>query len=282
MRITFTVDLRVEDKGIYPSDDKIAQFINSLGWKRRVKPNNTSHHELEQSKPSAPRELSEKGIEKLIENEDPGESFHITEQWKDRIVKLLELMKEVLERRGNITVIYYGYIQEQQTEFIITREIDSQITFRFLNENMSNLQRAAERVIRQLKRSKSSILEFSKPRSEVINVYLYEKGEDHVIIQGRIIQNHLLETVRRNQVITVIGGGCALLGVAILGVQQPLVYNLGDASSLTQNITSVLGQLDRVSSGLIVAAITSILQLIGLWWDLKRRKVVFWDFSANS
>jgi hypothetical protein len=283
MRITFTVDLHVTKANEYPSNDEIIELINTLGWRRLELHGNANNRQGD-------TQNGDIEVNEAVESESPKSTkpkegyslYKISNEWKERIDVLINQMKEVIISRGSIIVIYYGYIQEQQTEFIITRQVDSQITFRFLNENMSNLQRAAERVLRQLKNVKNGGVQLSRAKSEVTSVYLYEKNENHIIIQGRVIKNHLLETIRRNQVITIIGGGCALFGIAILAVQQIYVFNIVDHSNTTQQFNSILGQLDRVSSGLIVAALTSYLQLIGLWWDLKRSRVVVWDFSANS
>ena len=90
-------------------------------------------------------------------------------------------------------VLYVGYLNSEQTPFLVTRMVPSQITFRLLHRELPRLKESTEAILRQL----LSHLKLRHPftmRNELVRVY--ERKYDHIVISGRVITNAFVETLR--------------------------------------------------------------------------------------
>lgn len=86
--------------------------------------------------------------------------------------------------------------QVEQADFIVTRSVSGEITYRLLQPELQQLTDATEKLVKNVI-SKSL---FGANVWHIINqkILIYEKSHNHVILEGRVVERPFVETIRTN------------------------------------------------------------------------------------
>lgn len=160
--------------------------------------------------------------------------------------------------------IYVGYISSEQTLFIVTRMVPGELTFRLLHKELDRLQKATVLLVRKLVGSalRGRTLVIADPI-----VKIYERRNNHVIIEGRIVTRPLQEVVQDRLIDAIVFAFA--LGVAIVSF-PPFWKN-----AMTDN--TLFGMLERFNTALITTALILVVQLLVAWVQVKRRRLIRWQ-----
>lgn len=231
MRTVFTIDLQpTANEERFASNDSILTVIRSFGWE--------------------PTEIAELKDEKTKE-----------EKYKQLAEKIFGEMPEIAVAEKT-HVIFYGYFGDYQTKFIVTRRVEGQITFRLLHPILPRLQKSTEKIIRQVLKSPLGSI------SDQI-VSLYELGQDHVILEGRVIPSALREAIRSDKKDVFL----IAVPLAILAV---VVFILIGIDLTTHSL--VKGTAERLSTALITTALVSALGFIQTYLNIRRNRLIAWSY----
>ena len=233
MRAVFTVDLPTNDEGKYPTDLELIQLLRTFGWE----PIEVCQTEGEDHKLQKCRELSE-----VLFRDMPENSASRTEH-----------------------VIFFGYLADDYTRFVVLKLVEGQVTFRLENTELSRLQTSAGKVIRKVIHARL----YGKPL-HVSNqsVVVYERGNDYLLFNGRVIPNALEETLRSDRKSLLL----TIIPLLIFIVISATVM-LGVSA---QNFGFVGGTLERLSTALITTALVSGLSLLETYLEIYRNRIIVW------
>jgi len=81
-------------------------------------------------------------------------------------------------------VIFYGYLSETQSRFMVTRTVSGSITCRLLQEDLPRLKVSTERVVRRLLSTRYSDRYLSIAHNRIV---VYERNSENILITGRSI-----------------------------------------------------------------------------------------------
>jgi hypothetical protein len=235
MRSKFIVKISTKSDGKFPSDVEIRSILRTFGWE--------------------PREVS------TVEGEEEK-----VEKYKAIGLKLFEEMPEVAKNEKD-DVIYAGFLSADQTHFVVTRSSDGEITFRLLQPELPKLIQATEKIIRSIEKEK-----FSNRDDEVIinrSISVYERSHDHIILQGRVVENKIIEALRSNLKDTVVVG---LSIVFLLILSVPLSIGL-----LSQGSHIWFDSAVRVAISVAALFVVSLAGLIITYRDITQTRVVNWN-----
>lgn len=237
MRAVFTVDLPVSPDGNYLPDDKVVELWRSFGWE--------------------PTEIT-----KLASEEEK------VERYQELASDLFSSMPE-MRVTSDRNVIFYGIVASERTQFMITRSIAGQVTFRLLEPDLSLLLTATERVVKKLTNARLADrhLKISNQR-----ILIYEREHENIILRGRVIPNAISETIksdRKDLLLTVVP--LILIIPLVLGL---VVLNPGDGL--------LSGTMERSSTALLTTAIVSALGLFQTYWSIKQHHLISWAFTSGE
>jgi hypothetical protein len=233
MRAVFTVDLPCDAEQGYPTDQQIVELIRSFGWE----PVEVCALMDEGSKLQKCRELATY----LFEDMPPGS------------VSRLE------------HVLTYGYLADDYTRFIVIRLVDGQITFRLANTVLGRLQVSTAKIIRKLLNTPIN----GKPlRICNQNVVVYERGNDYIVLSGRVIPNPLRETFRSDRKSVILASVALTIFLIVISI---LIVGM---DSTTNGLLG--GTLERISTAMLTAALVSTINLTETYLEIYRNRVVVW------
>jgi hypothetical protein len=160
--------------------------------------------------------------------------------------------------------IYIGYISSEQTPFIVTRIVPGELTFRLLHKELERLQKATILLVRKLvgRPLRGRPLIIADPV-----VKIYERRNNHVIIEGRIVTRPLQEIMQDRLIDTIVFAFSLSLAIVSL---PPLWRDF-------MNDNMVFGMLERFNTALITTALILAIQLFGAWVQVKRYRLIRWQ-----
>jgi hypothetical protein len=239
MRAIFTVTLPKKNATEYQSDDDFLSFLRSEGL-------------------DDPKIMPLKK-EKQIEN------------YERSAQKLWEQMPEVAKEEKEY-LIFCGFLQDNQTYFLITRRNVGYAKFRLLNPNLDKLQDNTEMLIKGLVRKDSN----KNPNYEITNnsIEILEKNENHVIIQGRVITNSWKEAKLKNTKNYLISFTTFLLFLLFLILMFLLKY-------LDAKDNFFYTTFERLDTVALTTCIVSAFDFWTTYKQIKEHKIVAWTVSTE-
>jgi hypothetical protein len=233
MRAVFTVDLPLIDEQGYPTDQQIVELVRSYGWE----PVEVCTLMDEEAKLQKCRELATY----LFEDMPPGAASRLEH------------------------VLTYGYLSDDYTRFVVIRLVDGQITFRLANTVLGRLQTSTAKVIRKILKSQINGQPLRVCNQSVV---VYERGNDFIVLSGRVIPNPLKETFRSDRKSVLIAGVALFIFLIVISLLL---------SGMDSSANRLLGgTLERISTAMLTAALVSTLNLTETYLEIYRNKVVVW------
>jgi hypothetical protein len=250
MRAVFTIDLpRLEpdnsktapdiDAAPYPERKELIRVFRSLGWE--------------------PSDIA------IIRDAEERHS-----RYASLAEALFEKMPEIAAEEKS-QAIFYGLFAGDHTKFVITRPVAGQLTFRLLNPVLPRLQSSTIRMVRQLINAHDPAIRFSDSGLRVVNgrIDVYEVGDEHIIIGGRVITRPGREAERLNRKDSILTAASTFASVLLL----LYLYTTHDPKS-TGGIT--WGTVERLSTAMITTMIVSGLGLLHTYWDIRKNRLIAW------
>lgn len=277
MRAVFTIEL-IKKGDEYPSDEEIAGLMEGLGRGFRdleeVTPDRI-HHILNAQIPTH-KHASQERVP-LSPHPSPMKAKS-TMSYAERQHKYCLLARELFDEMPEVAaaemngVIFLGCLQKQQTLFFLTRMNQREVSFRLLQRELPRLQSSTAQIIKDLI---SVNLVGGKRRFEDVEVNIYERNYDRVIIKGRVITNSVYETWRDNHKDT-------LLFIVPLLLLIPTAFILDHADALARTVTPFWhSELERMSTALLTTSIVSALGVIQTWVQIRRMKLIDWSVKND-
>lgn len=291
MRAVFTIDLPELGAGNYPSNKQILDLVRTFGWERldllsrRVNGIEEIAAVLEESDKrvgalasvSAVHDASSLSVvptDAALADSRSGQNAEMEEinrhkRYQELASVLFKDMPEVVANEEQQSVIFYGYLADEKTKFVITRMVSGQITFRLLHPSLTSLQSSTEKMVRKIIGSTVAAkpLVVSNERVEVL-----ERGQEHVIVTGRVIPHALRETIRTDK-------RDAYLSIIPTLLLYPTIA-LGEFLGRTS--ITLQGHMERMSTALLTTALVSFLGLAQTYSDIRKNKIIAWSFAADS
>lgn len=235
MRSVFTVDIPKSDgTGQFADNHKILEAVRTFGWE--------------------PVEIQ------LLDDDISKEK-----KYKEMADILFKDMPEIaVEEKDN--VLFYGYLADDQTKFVVTRRVQGQITFRLLHPVLLRVQSSTRKMVRKILDSR-----FGEISSN--NVLIYERGFDDIIFTGRIVPSPLREALKTNR-------KDALLFIVPLMFAAPLLAGLVNIN--LEQYELLKGTAERLSTALLTTSVVSGLGLFQTFWEIRRHKLIIWNFSSEE
>lgn len=238
MRAVFSVNIPPKPDGSFPSNEEFLSIIQAYGWEDR----------------------------KLREMPNSEKEKRFRELAQQLLPDMPEISREEFEY-----LIFSGILQDNQTKFIITRVVDSQVTFRLHHPSLDRLTASVNAIITRLLKQQND-----KQPFEISNqrVSIYERGFDEIIIVGRVIPNALQETWRidkRNILLVLI----ALILLVPVGISLTVLPS-------SANVLILLGTLERLTTALLVTAIIGAIGFIQTYFEIKSHKFIDWGISRQN
>jgi hypothetical protein len=174
------------------------------------------------------------------------------------------LPEKVIDEEEHL--IFYSRLPEQ-SRLIITRFDEGYVVYRVINEDMSRLLKGTERLVNQV-RAKAGSLRSDEILNDEIEVY--EKGEDHVILKGRVIRSASREAIRRDPQswitagVTLLTFICAIAALAYLSIPDAIWK----------------GSLERFSTAMIATFFVSLATVMRLFFQIRRKGGIIWTATS--
>lgn len=250
MRCVFTVKLEERPDGSFPSDDEVIAAIRGFGWEPRIGPNWDYFCSI--------------GAACAIGDRADQEAER--RQWyREQAETVFSEMPEVKvsdpERRS---VIYFGRMASEDTEFTVTRRVMGELKFRLLHRELLKLQSATDRAVKKV---------LAEPLFCGVvgsKVTVFERGRDVVLLSGAVVSSRLREAYRRDSRDIAL----TLVPLVIFLVMFPLDYQFG--GGLRPDIRSLF---DRFATAMLTTAIVSALSFMSVYFRLARESSVVWDYG---
>jgi hypothetical protein len=234
MRAVFTVDLPWSTETGFPDDLQIIHLLRSFGWE----PVEVCELADEPTKLQKCRELAE--------------------------VLFKDMPPTAVSRLEH--VIFYGYLADDYTRFAVVKLVNGQITFRLMNDTLARLQTSTAKVIKKILDTPLST-QFLKVSNNL--VVIYERGNDYVVMSGRVVPHPLKETLRSDRksvlltIVPLLLAGFIIVPFLIFGLKVG-----------TGGLLSV--SLERLLTALLTTALVSVLSLIETYIEIYRNRVIVW------
>lgn len=235
MRAVFTVDLPYDKETGYPGDVQVIELLRSFGWE----PVEICQLEDEATRIQKRREFAE--------------------------VLFRDMPPTAISRLEH--VVFYGYLADDYTKFVVLKLVDGQLTFRLANDTLIRLQTSTGKVIRKILDTP-----LANKRMQVSNhqVVIYERGNDYVVLTGRVIPNPLSETLRSDR-------KSMLLTIIPLITAAFIVIVLFLAFGMTSENYGLLGvSLERLLTALLTTSLVSFLGLVDTYFEIYRNRIIVW------
>jgi len=278
MRAVFTVDLTKKDEN-FPPDEELAALLDGLGrgfknlgdmTRARMRAIMTAQAK---GSPNDPPRV----VEKEIEASHPVK--HSMETYEDRKAKYRVLAEELFTEMPEVAgaelggVIYVGIYQKYQTLFAVTGMNRREVTFRLLHRELPHLQASTVQAMRDLL---STWMVEPCLRNDEVEVNIYERKFENVIITGKVITNPLREAQRVNL-------KDILLTIIPLILFIPATIIVGHWDELTGHGNLFWhGQVERLSTALLTTSIVSALGFIQTYVQIKRAKLIDWSVKTRG
>jgi hypothetical protein len=241
MRARFTVLLTPQDGGDFPTNADIEGWLEQRGY-------------------------AAEGITNEFASDDAR---------RQRYIELAdEFTVQMPEFRGNEHqyTIFYGVLPGL-TQFFVTRRSRGQLTFRLYQVEPLELRSATREIIRV-------ILEIPMMGRQ-LRLYkniveIYEKGEEEVLMWGKIITDPWAETRRQNSLergFTRISLLLFALSIVVLLVMYVYVDPMSNPLSQL-----AIGTVERLSTAFLTSAIVSGYGLYHSYQQMKQHGLINWDF----
>lgn len=235
MRAVFTVDLPWSTETGFPDDQEIIHLLRSFGWE----PVEVCELADETTKLQKCRELAE--------------------------VLFKDMPPTAVSRLEH--VIFYGYLADDYTRFVVVKLVNGQITFRLMNDTLGRLQTSTAKIIKKI--LDTSLHSQSLKVSNNL-VVIYERGNDYVVMSGRVVPHPLKETLRSDRksvLLTVV----PLLLAGLIIIIPFFIFRM------TVGTGGLLGvSLERLLTALLTTALVSVLSLIESYIEIYRNRVIVW------
>ena len=279
MRAVFTVDLTKKDEN-FPPDEELAALLDGLGrgfknlgemTRARMRAIMTA-----QSKTSSNEAAT---VEAAKANGPSHGASHSMETYEDRKEKYRVLAEELFTEMPEVAgaelggVIYVGIFQRYQTLFAVTGMNKREVTFRLLHRELPYLQASTVQAMKDLL---STWMVEPCLRNDDVEVNIYERKFENVIITGKVITNPLREAQRVNL-------KDILLTVVPLILFIPATIIVGHWDEWTHNgYVFWHGQVERLSTALLTTSIVSALSFIQTYVQIKRAKLIDWSVKSHA
>ncbi len=221
MRSVFTIDLPVNNEGIYSDNHEVLKLLRSFGWE-----------------PAGIRDLG---------NDETAKE----QKYKESAEVLFRDMPEIAVEEKDY-VIFFGFLADTQTKFAVTRTVEGQITFRLLHPVLPRLQSSTRKMVRKIIASRLSDKQLEISNQSIV---IYERGFDHIILSGRVIPSAVRETIRtdRKDMLLFVGPLLFLVPLAAgLVLVNPATHRLlggtlerMSTALLTTSLVSLLGLIQN-------------------------------------
>jgi hypothetical protein len=279
MRAVFTVELGKKQAN-FPSNEEIERLMDDLGrgfknlaemTQDRARAILTAQSRALSNGPTAIPEVSSipQGVH---QSETALESYEERrEKYRELAGGLFDEMPEVASAE-KAEVIYLGYFQKQQSLFILTRMNSRELTFRLLHRELPRLQASTTSMVRDLLAQRAVSTDLS---SDNVEINIYERVFDYVIIKGRVITKPIRETIRSDKKDFV-------LFIFPLLLFLPTAFVVDHWSQLSQASSAFWhGQMERFSTALVTTSLVSALGLFTNWYEIKRSKLIDWSVKTD-
>jgi hypothetical protein len=233
MRAVFTVDLPLVD-GKYPGDAQIVETFRSFGWE----PVEVCQCEDEAAKLQKCRELSQV----LFQDMPPGSMSRLEH------------------------VVTYGYMADDYTRFVVLKLVEGQITLRLTNDVLSQLQTSTTKIVKKLLRTPINGQSFKISNQRVV---IYERGNDYIVMTGRVVPHPFLETCRSDR-------KSLLLAIVAFSIFIFVVTLLALTGMNPESSRLFAGTLERLSTAMLTATIVSSLNLSETYFEIYRNRIIIW------
>lgn len=278
LRAVFTVELTKKDEN-FPPDEELAALLDGLGrgfknlgemTRGRMRAIMTAQSKL------SPHEVPHP--EAVIGDADSHNPPHSMESYEDRRAKYRELAEELFTEMPEVAgaelggVIYVGIFQRYQALFAVTSMNKREVTFRLLHRELPRLQASTVQAMKDL--LTTWMVEPCLRRDEV-EVNVYERKFENVIITGKVITHPLREAQRVNL-------KDILLTIVPLILFIPATIIVGHWDQWTNNGNQFWhGQLERFSTALLTTSLVSALGFIQTYVQIKRSKLIDWSVKTT-
>lgn len=279
MRAVFTIELAKNDAGHYPADEEIAGLMEGLGRGFRDLADATPEHILAILNAQTPSHTSASADRAgaLAPHRGPGETRPEL-NYEERRYHYCVLAKELFSEMPEVAaaemngVIFLGCVQKMQTLFFLTRMNQREVTFRLLQRELPRLQASTAEIVKDLI---SVGLVGGKRRYEDVEVHVYERNYDRIVIKGRVITNQLYETWRDNH-------KDVLLFIVPLLLLSPTAFILDHQDMLAHAMTKFwFSELERLSTALLTTSLVSALGVVQTWFQIRRMKLIDWSVKTD-
>lgn len=279
MRAVFTVELSKKDDK-YPLDEELAVLLDGLGRgfknlgemsRSRIRAIMTAQSKSALGDKPPAEVANGNAVSSAIIA--PLDSYELRrEKYKVLAEELFTEMPEVAgaELSG---VIYVGIFQQQQALFVVTGINHREITFRLLHRELPRLQASTVQMIKDLM---TTWMVEPCLSSDHVEVNIYERKFDNVIITGHVITKPLREA-RRADLKDV------LLTVVPAALFFPLTALVENWDLWTHGASPFWhGQLERFSTALMTTSLVSALGFLQTYLQIKRSKTIDWSVKSIS
>jgi len=279
VRAVFTIELAKNDAGHYPTDEEIAGMMEGLGRGFRDLADATPEHVMAILNAQTPsqKSASAERAATLLPHRAPGET-RPTFNYEERRHRYCVLAKQLFGEMPEVAaaemngVIFLGCVQKMQTLFFLTRMNEREVTFRLLHRELPRLQSSTAEIMKDLI---SVGLVGGKRRYDDVEVHVYERNYDRIVIKGRVITNQFLETWREDHKDT-------LLFIVPLLLLSPTAFVLDHQDALANAMPKFwFSQLERLSTALLTTSIVSALGLVQTWFQIRRMKLIDWSVKSD-
>lgn len=257
MRAVFSVDIPKTTNGDFPTDVEITKMVRGFGW--------------EPVELRAAALLGERG------GSDDGLETAKLAKYKELAQPMFEQMLEIAAAEKD-DVVFFGKVADDQTQFVVTRPVENQITFRLLHPVLPRLQASAKKIVKTVLRTDLVGKRLAVGNNRIV---VYERGHDNIIIAGRVISRPIRETCRTDlkDLLLTIVPALILIPVTALLLQTPT--NSPEQSAGIMSAPLMRGTLERLSTALFTTALVSLLGLLTTYYDIKKNRAIAWDVARD-
>ena len=278
MRAVFTVELTKKEDN-FPPDEELAALLDGLG--RGFKNLGEMTRARMRAIMTAQSKASPNDLPPAETGKGDGGSLgavHSMESYEDRKEKYRVLAEELFTEMPEVAgaelggVIYVGIFQKYQTLFAVTGMNKREITFRLLHRELPRLQASTVQIMKDLL---TTWMVEPCLRADEVEVNIYERKFENVIITGKVITNPLREAQRVNL-------KDILLTIIPLLLFVPATAFVGHWDEWTHNGNPFWhGQVERISTALLTTSLVSALSFIQTYVQIKRAKLIDWSVKTT-
>jgi hypothetical protein len=242
MRSKFIVQILKKADGTFPTDIDLQNKIREYGWE----PPDIAKMESTEEKLKAYRERAQ--------------PLFTAEQ-------MPEVAQEELE-----DVIFFGAIRADQTRFVVTRT-PGELTFRLIQAELPMLISATEKLLKAIGATNLVGLPLKRTPHNVIDnkILIYEKGHNHVILQGRVVESPFFETLRTNQ-----KDAFVILLVLLFLMLRLISHTIIDFKFISA------ADFDKLTFSILAVSLVSLIGLVLTFIGIRRHKLVSWNLTSSS